>query len=119
MAESSAEELPRRELQDESAAALLELVKKKQNDKEDVIGSAEAGSREAEPVDVSGALKRAWRRTGRPEQAPAQNPGCRTPARPPFAGHRLPPRLGTRQKTRVPERAGCEALECGSLLPLS
>ena len=57
IAKESAQELPRDELHDQSASALLELVKKKQIEKENVVKSGEAEAGKRPPVDIVEALK--------------------------------------------------------------
>lgn len=58
LAKKSARELSRDELHDETAAALLAIVKKKQTQKENVIRSADAEAGEQPDVDVLEVLKR-------------------------------------------------------------
>lgn len=54
----AAQELPRDQLHDETAAALLEVVKKKQTRKENIVESGEAEGREQPQVDLVEVLKK-------------------------------------------------------------
>jgi len=76
----AAQELARDELHDETAAALLEIVKRKQTRKENIVESAEADSEEQPQVDLLDVLKRslAGHAGARPRRQPKAGHGERT-----------------------------------------
>lgn len=76
VAKESAQELARDELHDETAAALLEIVKRKQTRKENIVESDEADNDEQPQADLMEALKRSL----------AAHGGART-GRQPEGGH--------------------------------
>jgi DNA end-binding protein Ku len=93
----SARELPRDDLHDQTAAALLEIVKKKQARKEDVIESGEAEGNDQQ-ADVLEALKRSL----------SGHAGARTRRRPQSgraARTARPPRLSGARRARVSRRS--------------
>jgi DNA end-binding protein Ku len=89
IARKSARELSRNELHDETAAALLAIVKKKQTQKENVIERPDAEAGEQQDVDVLEVLKRslAGHSGARSRRAPKAGKPARTARspRPPFA----------------------------------
>ena len=93
----SAEELSRDELHDETAAALLKIVKAKRARKENVVVSGEAESDEAESTNLLTVLKQSLARHGR-ERPKRTTSGA-------HHGSRRAPGRGTRRARAAP-RAG-------------
>jgi DNA end-binding protein Ku len=99
IAKKSARELSRDGLHDETAAALLAIVKKKQTQKENVIESSDAEAGEQPEMDILQVLKRSL--TGHPGARTRRRSKAGKPAR-----TARPPRLHSskRAKTAAPAR---------------
>jgi len=83
IAKRSAQELPRDELHDETAAGLLEMVKKKQTQKENVVQSDAAENGERPQEDVLQVLKRSLAgHAGARTRRPPKGSRATRPARP-------------------------------------
>jgi DNA end-binding protein Ku len=94
IAKKSTRELSRDELHDETAAALLKLVRKKQTRKENIVESVEPESSEAPQMDIVEALKRSL----------AGHAGARSRRKPQRGGRhstQRSPRLGRSNRARA------------------
>jgi DNA end-binding protein Ku len=91
IAKKSTRELSRDELHDETAAALLKLVKKKQGRRENIVESVEPESSEAPQMDIVEALKRSL----------AGHAGARSRRQPKRGGHDP-----TRRSSRINSQVG-------------
>jgi len=89
----SSEELARDELHDDSAEALLEIAKKKQARKQDIVESPEAEHSSAAPADILAMLKKSLERSGGSQKGHAKEvaaDGAGRRARAPHAKHPKP-----------------------------